>query len=106
MYGNVHGKQKSRLIIRVVSALHLGRERDPMWQDVVDAMNQAISRRPIYPNWSLPPAPTAEQGPVKAWHAPVSMLTYMPADPDPNPLFLEKRVYQGSSGRVYPLAGY
>ncbi|GGH17154.1 hypothetical protein GCM10011586_39490 [Silvibacterium dinghuense] len=28
----------------------------------------------------------------------------MPADPDPNPLFLEKRVYQGSSGKVYPLA--
>jgi tetratricopeptide (TPR) repeat protein len=31
------------------------------------------------------------------------MLTYAPAAPDPNPLFLEKRVYQGSSGRVYPL---
>jgi tetratricopeptide (TPR) repeat protein len=27
----------------------------------------------------------------------------MPAAPDRNPLFLEKRVYQGSSGRVYPL---
>lgn len=31
------------------------------------------------------------------------MRTYLPAAPDPNPLFLEKRVYQGSSGRVYPL---
>ncbi len=31
------------------------------------------------------------------------MLTYRPAAPDINPLFLEKRVYQGSSGRVYPL---
>ncbi len=29
--------------------------------------------------------------------------TYLPAAPDPNPMFLEKRVYQGSSGRVYPL---
>ncbi|HEY3861592.1 MAG TPA: DUF5107 domain-containing protein [Verrucomicrobiae bacterium] len=29
--------------------------------------------------------------------------TYMPAAPDKNPMFLEKRVYQGSSGRVYPL---
>ncbi len=29
--------------------------------------------------------------------------TYEPALPDPNPMFLEKRVYQGSSGRVYPL---
>src|ERR1700719_3409046 len=29
--------------------------------------------------------------------------TYLPAPPDKNPMFLEKRVYQGSSGRVYPL---
>jgi tetratricopeptide (TPR) repeat protein len=27
----------------------------------------------------------------------------MPAAPDLNPMFLEKRVYQGSSGKVYPL---
>ena len=74
-----------------------------MWQDVVDAMNTSNQPSADLPKLELPPAPTAEQGPVKAWHAPVSMLTYMPADPDPNPLFLEKRVYQGSSGRVYPL---
>jgi tetratricopeptide (TPR) repeat protein len=29
--------------------------------------------------------------------------TYLPAVPDKNPMFLEKRVYQGSSGKVYPL---
>ena len=29
--------------------------------------------------------------------------TYLPLGPDPHPMFLEKRVYQGSSGRVYPL---
>lgn len=51
----------------------------------------------------LPPAPASESGPVKAWEQPVTMRTYMPAQPDRNPLFLEKRVYQGSSGRVYPL---
>ncbi len=51
----------------------------------------------------LPTAPASESGPVKAWSEPVTMLTYAPAAPDPNPLFLEKRVYQGSSGRVYPL---
>lgn len=51
----------------------------------------------------LPQAPASEGGPVKAWTEPVEMLTYRPADPDPNPLFLEKRVYQGSSGKVYPL---
>lgn len=51
----------------------------------------------------LPPAPATETGMVKAWEEPVAMSSYMPAAPDPNPLFLEKRVYQGSSGRVYPL---
>ncbi len=51
----------------------------------------------------LPDAPVAETGAVKAWKSPVTMLTYAPAAPDKNPLFLEKRVYQGSSGRVYPL---
>jgi tetratricopeptide (TPR) repeat protein len=51
----------------------------------------------------LPPAPESEQGPVKAWEEPVTIRSYMLAAPDKNPMFLEKRVYQGSSGRVYPL---
>src|SRR5436309_314354 len=29
--------------------------------------------------------------------------SYLPAPPDKNPMFLEKRVYQGSSGKAYPL---
>jgi len=33
----------------------------------------------------------------------VVLPTYLPCRPDPNPMFLERRVYQGSSGRVYPL---
>lgn len=33
----------------------------------------------------------------------VVLPTYLPLPPDKNPMFLEKRVYQGSSGRVYPL---
>src|SRR5258708_33749432 len=53
----------------------------------------------------LPPAPPTETGTVKAWEEPVRIRSYMPAAPDPNPLFLEKRVYQGSSGRVYPFPG-
>ncbi len=52
---------------------------------------------------NLPPAPPEEAGAVKAWEEPVVMQSYLPGAPDPNPLFLEKRVYQGSSGRVYPL---
>lgn len=41
--------------------------------------------------------------PVRAWREPVSLPTYPVPAPDRNPLFLEKRVYQGSSGKVYPL---
>lgn len=33
----------------------------------------------------------------------VVIPTYLPAPPDKNPMFIEKRVYQGSSGKVYPL---
>jgi len=51
----------------------------------------------------LPDPPAGETGAVKAWQEPVVMKTWLPAAPDPNPLFLEKRVYQGSSGKVYPL---
>jgi tetratricopeptide (TPR) repeat protein len=40
---------------------------------------------------------------VQVWVEDVVMPTYMPAVPDKNPMFLEKRVYQGSSGKVYPL---
>ena len=51
----------------------------------------------------LPPAPPTETGPVKAWSAPVTIPTYAPAPAEPLPMFLENRVYQGSSGKVYPL---
>jgi len=51
----------------------------------------------------LPEAPREQPGPVKAWEQDVEILTYAPGVPDRNPMFLEKRVYQGSSGRVYPL---
>ena len=53
--------------------------------------------------FALPPAPATETGPVKIWSAPVTIPTYLPAPADPLPIFLENRVYQGSSGKVYPL---
>jgi hypothetical protein len=40
---------------------------------------------------------------VAVWRERVVIDTYAPADPDPYPAYLETRVYQGSSGRVYPL---
>jgi tetratricopeptide (TPR) repeat protein len=51
----------------------------------------------------LPDPPPDLVGPVKAWRQDVEILTYLPEMPELNPMFLEKRVYQGSSGRVYPL---
>jgi len=39
---------------------------------------------------------------VRAWEEGVTIPTYPEQAPDKNPMFLEKRVYQGSSGRVYP----
>lgn len=44
------------------------------------------------------------QGEVKAWVADVEIPTYPTGLPEKNPMFLEKRVYQGSSGVVYPYA--
>jgi tetratricopeptide (TPR) repeat protein len=40
---------------------------------------------------------------VLVWEEKVTIPTYLPLPPDKNPMFLEKRVYQGSSGSVYPL---
>ncbi len=56
----------------------------------------------------LPAAPAAERAAIEAggvacWEAPLTIDTYEPAEPDRYPLFLERRVYQGSSGKVYPI---
>src|SRR5579883_3100050 len=39
---------------------------------------------------------------VRVWEEDVVIPTYGVGEPDKNPMFLEKRVYQGSSGKVYP----
>ncbi len=39
---------------------------------------------------------------VKAWKETVIIPTYEVGEPEKNPIFLENRVYQGSSGVVYP----
>lgn len=43
-----------------------------------------------------------EKGMVKAWEETVLLPTYETGKEEKNPIFLEKRVYQGSSGSVYP----
>lgn len=41
-------------------------------------------------------------GKVEVWRETVTIPTYRVGMPDKNPMFIEKRVYQGSSGKVYP----
>lgn len=50
-----------------------------------------------------PAEQNAVEGPdARAWNETITIPTYPTAEPDRNPMFLEKRVYQGSSGAVYP----
>ncbi len=39
---------------------------------------------------------------VRIWEEETIIPTYEVGEPDKNPMFLEKRVYQGSSGKIYP----
>ncbi len=43
-----------------------------------------------------------QKGIVKAWEEQVAIPTYEIGTMEKNPIFAEKRVYQGSSGVVYP----
>lgn len=49
-----------------------------------------------------PVSNTAEHAGVRCYEQQIIIPTYPVQDADPNPMFLEKRVYQGSSGSVYP----
>lgn len=64
-----------------------------------NGLNKPVARFSL----RLPDPPAGLAGSVKAWREDVEILTYLPEKPGVNPMFLEKRVYQGSSGRVYPL---
>ena len=62
--------------------------------------SQLLKRGQLSRTNSVTPATAAA---VKVWTEEIIIPIYLPAAPDKNPMFLEKRVYQGSSGRVYPL---
>lgn len=68
-----------------------------------------VTRDADAPSRIILPDPPATQaailasGGVACWREPVTIDTYETGDPDPYPLFLDRRVYQGSSGKVYPL---
>ncbi len=42
-------------------------------------------------------------GKVEIWEQKVTIPTYEVGEPDKNPMYFENRVYQGQSGKVYPL---
>jgi len=42
--------------------------------------------------------------PLCAWEKAATLPTYAACPADPDPMFLEKSVYQGSSGKIYPSA--
>ncbi len=64
-----------------------------------DADAESHRSRIILP--SVPPE--LANDPVAAWSEPLTIDSYLPLEPSPYPEFFEYRVYQGSSGRVYPL---
>ncbi|SEB63094.1 hypothetical protein SAMN04489806_1344 [Paramicrobacterium humi] len=45
----------------------------------------------------------SEAGHAVAWLESVTIPTYEPDEPADHPMYLDNRVYQGSSGRVYPM---
>ncbi|MFD2792531.1 DUF5107 domain-containing protein [Promicromonospora vindobonensis] len=63
---------------------------------------ESLPDRPALPD--LPDRPDDLAGrAAAAWEAPLTLTTYEPLPPDRFPAYLDRRVYQGSSGRVYPL---
>ncbi len=50
----------------------------------------------------LQPFTAYSLSPVHIWEETITLPTYPPPPPDPNPMFFEKRVNQGASGRIYP----
>jgi tetratricopeptide (TPR) repeat protein len=52
-------------------------------------------------NYLIQPTVT-ESGVVRVWEEEILLPTYPVGEEEKNPIFLEKRVYQGSSGAVYP----
>ena len=62
------------------------------------------ARQEASPPIVLPNRPAAlSDRAVAAWQEAVEITTYEPHAPDRYPAYFDRRVYQGSSGRVYPL---
>ncbi|WP_420115162.1 DUF5107 domain-containing protein, partial [Pseudactinotalea sp.] len=64
----------------------------------VETMQEPVEQLPLPPR----PAHLANL-PVAIWEEPLTLPTYEPLPPEQYPSYLDRRVYQGSSGRIYPL---
>src|SRR4051794_19286582 len=71
-----------------------------------EASRTALLEQPSGRHRTLLPAESMSQpdqkNAVHAWRRQIAIPTYEAGQPDANPVFLEKRVYQASSGAVYP----
>lgn len=72
------------------------------------APSVSIVEQTTVPGITLPDAPERLRpdlaaGAAVAWNAPLTIRTYEAGEPSPFPMYLDRRVYQGSSGTVYPL---
>ncbi|WP_334152110.1 DUF5107 domain-containing protein [Microbacterium sp.] len=76
--------------------------------DVGSTMARDEDRRQTADRIVLPEPPSAlraafDRGEAVAWSEPLNILTYDAAEPSIHPMYLDHRVYQGSSGKVYPI---
>jgi tetratricopeptide (TPR) repeat protein len=64
-----------------------------------------FTAEPASHEFHLPDVPERLQdsGAVAVWEEPVVIPTYLPGEASRYPQYLDQRVYQGSSGRVYPM---
>ncbi|GAA2026126.1 DUF5107 domain-containing protein [Agromyces tropicus] len=80
---------------------------EPTHSDVLDVAVDA-SAPEADDKLELPEAPADLQaviaaGGAVAWSEPMTIRTYEAGEPSPYPMYLDHRVYQGSSGKVYPI---
>ncbi|PVE94595.1 DUF5107 domain-containing protein [Microbacterium sp. TPD7012] len=61
------------------------------------------NERIVLPEAAGPLRAALDRGDAIAWSEPLSILTYEAAEPSTHPMYLDHRVYQGSSGTVYPI---
>lgn len=76
--------------------------------DVGSTMDPPTTDAPIDHRIVLPEATgtvrqALDRGAAVAWSEPLQIRTYEAGEPSIHPLYLDQRVYQGSSGKVYPI---